>query len=246
MKSELIPLISDLATQNKELSDISVELGKKLVAAYSQKTELGNLIYSMEVKSRILEEKLLIAREPYVPRTLAYSQYNTSVYGTDPTAFRAKIELSCTKNAPFNAIKYLNSMEGNLKWITGLREEYPNVMFYVYEKGSSYSLGFKDYKFNVADKVYIIYNAKTEMDINHLKMLHGCINTFVISEERVHMNLCVGQNQYNQLPVYLRPNSSYYPDPISISQYNTLPSRKESLVNTFHGLFNSRPIRRVY
>ena len=60
------------------------------------------------------------------------------------------------------------------------------------------------------------------------------------------MNLCVGQNQYNKMPEYLRPNSTHYPHPISIRDYDNLPNTSISKVNTFYSQFNKRPIVRFY
>lgn len=237
----------DESSSDTEQSNTAIELEKKIEETRYKVRELGNISDNIKASINEFREKILIAREPTVIRTSAYSSHNPDNYGTDPTSYYDGMDPCCTKNAPYNAINHLNSMEGNIKWIVKINETYPNISLYIYDQNECpTNIGFKDISFNMRDKIIVIYNGKTDMELKDMELLRNCICTFMYSEHKVEMNLCVGQNQYNKMPEYLRPNSTHYPHPISIRDYDNLPNTSISKVNTFYSQFNKRPIRRFY
>ena len=111
-------------------------------------------------------------------RTSVYSGFHPYRVGTEPFQYSDSIDRFCTRNAPYNAINHLSNMEGNLNGIIRMNQIYPRVFLYSYDVGSAPSLGFKDYSFNMMDKKFVMYNARTEMYTEYIKLLRGHIFSF--------------------------------------------------------------------
>ena len=236
----------DASSSDNIQSKTVIKLEKNIEESRSKVLELRSLFEKITSDMNNFRERILIAQEPTVIRTSVYSSHNPDRYGTDPISRYDGMDPCCTRNAPYNAINHLNSMEGNMKWIVKINETYPNICLYIYDQNEHPTVTVKDESFNMLDKTIVIYNGKMEMDQKDLEFLRNCICSFMYSDSKVEMNLCIGQNQYNKMPAYLRPNSPSHPHPVSIRDYENLPNLKISKVNNFYNQFNKRPIVRFY
>jgi len=125
--------------------------------------ELRSISERLRASLNDFREKILISEEPTVMRTSAYSGFHPNLYGTDPLQYTDSSDPICTKNAPYNAIKHIDSMQGNFVNIKRIYLQNPYISIYVYDAGSVPNTRFCDECFTLMNKTFVIYNAKTEM-----------------------------------------------------------------------------------